>query len=140
MVNVLQQLQQALEPTHPSLVLCIEPESAEVDAVVYQGDEPFDVTHTFRLTPSAARAYLGIATRLVIDSDEAEVDRFNMQLDELDAGRLLKATQFVAPRRFVTVAYHPEAGVLGVWDGEPDLDAHIENVEIEQVELQKGKA
>ena len=121
MSAVLQRLQQLLEPQHPALVLDIPAASPNVEATVYEVGGDFAPIETLQITTEVARRYMGEASRLLLAGDECEIDSFNMQLDELDAGRLLPATQsHLWSRHSVIVVTHPDAAdrVIGVFDTE----------------------
>lgn len=83
----LQQLEQALEPVYPALVLDIEPGKLDVNARVYQGAEPFDQIESIDVTVSVARNLLAKASRLCIDGDEADELQFVTQLEALERGQ-----------------------------------------------------
>lgn len=84
--EALRNLELALEPVYPSLVLDIEPGKLDVNARVYQGAEPFDQIESVDVTVSVARNLLAKASRLCIDGDEVDELQFATQLEALERG------------------------------------------------------
>jgi hypothetical protein len=90
MSDALRKLELALEPVHPALVLDIEAGKLEVNARVYQGDEPFDVIESVDVTVNVARTLISRSARLCIDGDEASLEAFNATLTALEGGVVVK--------------------------------------------------
>lgn len=86
MNDIARQLEQALEAIYPTLVLDIEYGKLDVNAIVYQSVEPFDVTDTFTISPSLARTHIDKASRLQLAGEEVDPNVFNAVLTAMEGG------------------------------------------------------